>query len=455
MSAAGATRELAGFVADSRWRDVPDAVRHEGGRAFLNWLGCAIAGCRDDSVERLLLALREFAGAPQATLIGRGERLDALTAACINGTASNRLDFDDTHLRTVIHPTVPVGAALLALAEHRPFTGLEFLHALVLGIDAECRIGNAVSPGHYVRGWHITSTCGVLGAAVACGKALKLDAQRMTWALGTAATQAAGLMDTLGTMCKSYNMGHAARNGLAAALLAARGFTSSERGLEAPRGFLNVLAEHGDPGEITRELGSRWELMENAYKPYPCGIVIHPVIDACLDLRATHRIDPARITAVHVDVHPLAQELTGRPTPRDSLEGKLSLYHSAAIALHDGAAGVSQFLDARVLDPRVIAIRERVTVRVDAALGPEQARVRVSLSDGTAHELFVAQARGSLGRPLADGELEAKFRELAATELAPREIDALIAQCRSLPDLPDAAVLARGSVTASSRREQP
>ena len=195
--------------------------------------------------------------------------------------------------------------------------------------------------------------------------------------------------------------------------------------------------------------------MENAYKPYPCGIVIHPVIDACLDLRATHRIDPARITAVHVDVHPLAQELTGRPTPRDSLEGKLSLYHSAAIALHDGAAGVSQFLDARVLDPRVIAIRERVTVRVDAALGPEQARVRVSLSDGTAHELFVAQARGSLGRPLADGELEAKFRELAATELAPREIDALIAQCRSLPDLPDAAVLARGSVTASSRREQP
>src|SRR5262245_2859859 len=302
MSATGATRELAQFAAGSRWSDVPQEVRHEGQRAFLNWLGCAIAGCRDDSVERLLSALREFAGAPRATLIGRGERLDALTAACVNGTASNRLDFDDTHLRTVIHPTVPVAAALLALAELRPMSGAEFIHAFVLGVDTECRVGNAISPGHYESGWHITATCGVLGAAVAASKALRLDAQRMTWALGIAATQAAGLMDTLGTMCKSYNMGHAARNGLAAALMAAKGFTSSERALEAQRGFLNLLAARHDAAEITGELGSRWELTQNAYKPYPCGIVIHPIIDACLDLRAAHRIDPADIVQVDVTV---------------------------------------------------------------------------------------------------------------------------------------------------------
>jgi 2-methylcitrate dehydratase PrpD len=442
------TRQLAHFATAARWEDVPAAVRHEGERALLNWLGCAIGGCRDTSVEHLLTVLRNFAGSPQATLIGRGERLDALTAACINGTSSNRLDFDDTHLRTVIHPTVPIAAALFALAEYRPITGAELLHAFVLGIDAECRIGNAVSPEHYENGWHITATCGVLGAAIAAGKALRLDAQRMTWALGIAATHASGLMEMLGSMCKSYNMGHAARNGLAAALLAENSFTSSARSLEAPHGFLNVFARRFDVAEITSELGARWELMQNAYKPYPCGIVIHPVIDACLDLRALHRIEPGQIARVEVFINPLAQQLCGNPTPHDSLEGKLSLYHAAAVSLLDGAAGVYQFLDARVVDSHVVALRERVAVHVDAAIGKEQARVRIALADGTVNEMFVERARGCLERPLTDAELEAKFRGLAATELSPAAVERLVGHCWSLADLPDAAVIARGSVAA-------
>ena len=443
-----ATQDLARFAVESRWSDIPDAVQHEGARAMLNWLGCAIGGCRDESVERLLAALRVFAGPPQATLLGRGERLDALTAACVNGVGSNRLDFDDTHLRTVIHPTVPVAAALLALAEYRPISGAEFLHAFVLGVDAECRIGNAISPEHYENGWHITATCGVLGAAVAAGKAMRLDAQQMAWALGIAATQAAGLMEMLGTESKSFNMGHAARNGLVAAVLAAENFTSSERSLEAPRGFLNVLAQRADPAEITAGLGSRWELMQNAYKPYPCGIVIHPVLDACLDLRAAHRIDPSQVARVAVTINPLAVKLCGNRTPRDSLEGKLSLYHSAAVALVDGAAGVLQYTDARVTDPQVERFRDRIAVGTDPAVGKEQARVRISLVSGAAHEMFVEQARGSLERPLSDAEIEAKFRSLAANELDPTAIEQLIGRCWSLASLPDAGVIARGSVAS-------
>ena len=445
------TRELARFIAGSSWNEIPDAVRHEGERAILNWLGCAIGGCRDDSLEHLLAVLREFAGNPQATLLGRGERVDVLTAACINGLGSNRLDFDDTHLRTVIHPTVPVAAALLALAEYRPMSGAAFLHAFVLGVDAECRIGNAISPGHYESGWHITSTCGVLGAAAAASKALRLDVQHMAWALGIAATQASGLMEMLGTMCKSFNMGNAARNGLAAALLAAGNFTSSQRALEAPRGFLNVFATRCDTAEITRDLGSRWELTQNAYKPYPCGVVIHPVIDGCLDLRAEHRIDPSQVARVDVTVSPLAQQLCGNHTPRDSLEGKLSLYHSAAVALVDGEAGVQQYTDARVVDPRVVAIRDRVVVSTDSTIGPEQARVRVSLADGAHREMFVEHARGCLERPMSEAELEAKFRSLAAAELAPPAIEGLIEQCWSLARLPDAADIARGSVAAQPK----
>ena len=218
------TRRLAQFIVDSRWSGIPKEVRHEAKRALLNWLGCALGGCNDAAVDTALGALREFAGPPQATVLGRRERLDILNAALVNGIGSNILDFDDTHLRTVIHPTVPVAAAIIALAEHRPVTGAQFLHAFILGVETECRIGIAVTPEHYDIGWHITATCGVFGAAAACGKLLQLNEQQMTWALGIAATQASGLTSMLGSMCKPYNMGHAARNGLAAALLAQKEF---------------------------------------------------------------------------------------------------------------------------------------------------------------------------------------------------------------------------------------
>jgi len=437
------TRQLARFIAASRWDDIPRAVRHEGERAILNWLGCALGGCRDEAVERLLAALREFAGKPQATLLGRGERLDALSAACVNAVSSNILDFDDTHLRTVIHPTVPVAAALLALAEYRPLSGAEFLHAFILGTDVECRIGNAVSPEHYEGGWHITATCGVFGAAAAAAKVLALDARQVAWTLGIAATQASGLREVLGSMCKSYNMGHAARSGLTAALLAANDFTSSEHALEAPRGFCNVLASRYDAAELTRDLGSSWELMQNAYKPYPCGVVIHPVLDACLDLRAAHRIDPQGIVGVEVSINPLAQQLCGNRTPRDGLEGKLSVYHSVAVALLDGDAGVQQYTDARVSDARVVAFRDKIAVRSDAVIGKEQARVRITLAGGESFEVFVEHARGSLRRPLSDADLEAKFRGLAAAGLAPPAVEHLIEQCWLLAELPDAGAIAR------------
>lgn len=449
MSETGITGQLARFIVESRWSDVPPAVRHESERAIFNWVGCALGGCRDVAVERALAALREFAGEPQATLLGRGGRVDALTAACINAVSSNILDFDDTHLRTVIHPTVPVAAASLALAEYRPLVGADFLHAFILGVETECRIGNAVSPEHYAAGWHITATCGVFGAAAAAGKMLRLNEQQMTWALGIAATQSSGLTEMLGSMCKSYNMGHAARNGLVAALLAARNFTSSERGLEAPRGFLNVLAARCDTAEITRELGSTWALMQNAYKPYPCGIVIHPVLDACLDLRAAHGIDPAQVMQIAVTINPLAQALCGNKTPRDGLESKLSLYHSVAIALLYGDAGVQHYSDASIADPRVVACRDKITLLGDPAIGKEQARVRITLASGANHERFVVRARGCLARPMSDADLEAKFRGLAAAELAPHAVEQLIELCWSLARLPDAGALARASVAAT------
>jgi 2-methylcitrate dehydratase PrpD len=442
------TRTLARFVVESRYAAIPEATRHQGRRTFLNWLGCTIGGSRHAAVETALAALAPVAGPAQATLPGRGERLDILNAALVNGIASHVFDFDDTHLETIIHPAGPVASALLALAEYRPVSGEAFLHALILGVEVECRIGNSVYPEHYDTGWHITGTTGVFGAAAACARLLGLDAQRMTWALGIAATQSSGLREMFGTMCKPFHPGNAARNGLLAALLAERGFTSSERGIEGPRGFAQVLSTKFDPARIAGGLGATWEIDRNTYKPFACGIVIHPVIDACIQLRDEHRIDPREIEAVEARVHRLVLELTGRKTPHTGLEGKFSVYHSAAVGLLRGAAGESEYQDEVVRDPAVIALRDRVSVTVDPALHEDQTEVAIRLRGGRVLTRRVEHAIGSLARPLGDDDLERKFRALAGGILPEARLDALLELCWKLPGLADAAAVARAAVPA-------
>ena len=444
------TKQLARFIVENRWGGIPKEVRHEAKRALLNWLGCAIGGCNDVAVDIAVGALREFAGPPQATVLGRRERLDILNAALINGLGSNILDFDDTHLFTVIHPTVPVAAAITALAEHTPVTGAQFLQAFILGVETECRIGIAVTPEHYDIGWHITATCGVFGVAAACGKLLKLSEQQMTWALGIAATQASGLTSMLGSMCKPYNMGHAARNGLAAALLAQKNFTSSERGIEAPRGFAHVLSSRCDLNAIVDGLGSRWELLQNAYKPYPCGIVVHPFIDACLQLRSEHAIAPDAIERIELKVHPLVLKLTGNATPRTGLEAKLSVQHCAAAACIGGAVGVKEFTDACANDPALVALRARVTATVDAAIAADAADVVIALKDGQRHHAFVPHALGSLERPLTDADLEHKFRALVEWGFSTCNAYDVIELVWSFDNINDAASLARTTVPSAS-----
>jgi 2-methylcitrate dehydratase PrpD len=444
--AAEPTLALARFVSAADPADLPERVRREAKRAILNWIGCAVGASRHDTVERAIAALASFAGPPQASVLGRNERFDILHAALLNGMTSHTFDFDDTHLKTIIHPTGPVASALLALAEHMPVTGEEFIHAFVLGTEVECRIGNAVYPSHYDAGWHITGTAGVFGAAAAAGRLLGLNEQQQVWALGIAATQASGLREMFGSMCKPLHVGLAARNGLQAALLARQGFTSAVQPIEGRRGFANVLATERDLSRITDRLGETWELEANSYKPFACGVVVHPAIDGCLQLRAEHKLTPGSIEAIELTVHPLVLELTGKQVPRVGLEGKFSVYHSAAIAIVDGAAGQAQYSDARVVDPVVVALRERVHAGVDSALSEDAALVRIRLKDGRTVERLVAHALGSVARPMSDRDLEAKFRGLCAPILTENAADAIIAACWGLDASADIGALARLTV---------
>lgn len=446
------TKTLARFIVNHRYTGVPEKVRHEAARSFLNWVGCAVGASRHETVERALAALSEFSGPREATVLGRDDKLDIMLAALMNGMTSHTFDFDDTHLKSVIHPSGPVASAILALAERRPVKGDEFLHAFILGVEAECRIGNAVYPPHYDVGWHITGTAGVFGATAAAGRLLGLNEQQMVWALGIAATQSSGLREMFGTMCKPFHPGNAARNGLLAALLAQHDFTSSGQGIEAKRGFANVLSTAFKPAEIVDRLGEGWEISTNTYKPFACGIVEHPTIDGCIQLRNEHKLRPEDIESVALKVHPLVLELTGKRTPQSGLEGKFSVYHSCAVAIIHGAAGEAQYGDEAVRDPRVVALRDKVTATVEKGVHEDQVHVTIRLKNGKALEKHVEHAVGSLERPMSDADLEAKFRGLAEGILSRAEADRLIRLCWDIGKLKDAAEVARASVPAAVAR---
>lgn len=439
------TRTLARNLVASRHHDVPADVLHEAQRAVLNFLGCAIGGARNETVECALAALGPFCGPPQAAVLGRRERLDVLHAALMNGISAHVLDFDDTHARA-IHPSAPVLPALLALSEWRPMSGADFLHAFVLGVEAECRVGLSVFPEHYDAGWHITGTAGVFGAAAAAGKALGLNEQQMAWALGIAATQSSGLQEVFGSMCKSLHPGRAAQGGLAAALLASRGFTSSERAIEAPRGWAHVLSTRFDPAVITDGWGERYEISSNMYKPYACGLVVHGVIDGCIGLRREYALKPADVDRIDLKVSPRVPRLTGIKVPRSGLEGKFSVYHAAAAAFVHEAAGEAQFSDACVNDPVVAGLRARVFLEEDPAIGRTGACVTITLKSGRAHTRQVAHALGTLEHPMSDADLEQKFEGLTETALAPEQKRQVIDLCWQLPSSNNAAALARAAV---------
>ena len=340
------TRTLAKFLVEHKAAQLPEAVRHEGARALLNWVACAVGASRHETVKRTLAAINEFSGPREATILGRSERVDIFQAALLNGATSHTFDFDDTHLKTVIHPSGPVLSAILALAEHQTVGGKDFLHAFLLGVETECRIGLSVFPHHYDAGWHITATAGVFGAAAAAGRLLKLNEQQMVWALGTAATHACGIRETFGTMAKPLHPGIAARNGLMAALLAKKNVTSAEQGIEGRRGFAAILSTQFNPAAIIEGLGKTWEISSNSYKPYACGVVIHPAIDGCIQLRNEHKLKLDDIARIDLKVHPLVLELTGRREPKSGLEGKFSIYHSCAAAILLDEGGEAAYSDA-------------------------------------------------------------------------------------------------------------
>ena len=445
------TKILASYVVTGTLADIPQNVVHEARRSLVNFMGCAVGGARDEAVNAAMRAFRPFSGVPTANVLGRDERLDPLHASLMNGISSHVDDYDDTTPKNMCHPTSPIASALFAYASVNPVRGRDFMEAFIYAFEASSRVANCVYPAHYDLGWHITGTAGVFGAAAAIGKLMKLTEQQMIWALGLAGTQAAGVREMFGSMGKAFHPGRAAQNGYGAALLAQAGFTSGPRLLEGPRGFPAVTTAGAfNLANVTKGLGTEFDLLVNTYKPYPCGIVIHPTIDGAIQLRDQHGLKPADIKAVRLHVAPLVLDLCNQRGIATGLQGKFSVYHGAAIGLVRGKAGVQEYTDAAVNDPDIKRVREGATATADPGITEDQARVDVELADGRTVSVFVEQSLGNIHKPLSDRQLDAKFRDQAVVNLAAADVERLIGLCWKIEELADVNEVVQAAVPESS-----
>jgi 2-methylcitrate dehydratase PrpD len=441
------TKALASYIVKNRWEDIPEDVRHEARRSLINVIGCAIGGSPHPAVTTAIRALSPFSGERTASIVGRPERLDPLHASLMNGISSHVEDYDDTTPKNYSHTSSPVSSALLAYASANRVRGRDFVEAFILGFEAASRVGNVVYPAHYDVGWHMTGTIGVFGAAAAIGRLIGLNEQQMVWALGLAATQSAGLREMFGSMGKAFHPGRSAQNGYVAALLAQVGFTAGVRGIEGPRGFAAVTAARSDLKKITDGLGLDFDLRANTYKPFPCGIVIHPTIDACIQIARSRAIKPRDIAAVRLRVAPLVLDLCNKKHISVGLEGKFSVFHAAAIGLVRGKAGLHEFTDETVNDPDVKAVREaKVTATADPGIAEDAVSVEVELTGGERIHQRVDHAIGNLGRPMTDRELEEKFFDQAALVLPSGQVRDLIALCWKTGGLSDMRQLIEAAV---------
>jgi 2-methylcitrate dehydratase PrpD len=441
------TARLAEFVLKTTLADCPEPVLVQVRRAALDTLGCMLAGAPEPVARIVREVARAEGGAPLCTVVGTSMRTAPTWAALANGAAGHAHDFDDTNFALLGHPSVPLLATALAAGEAEMADGATVALAYVIGFEISAAMGRALNPAHYERGWHATTSIGTLGCAAAAARVLGLDAGQTGHALGIAASLASGLKENFGSMTKPYHAGHAARNGVLAARLAREGMTASASALEGRQGYAAAFSDAALPAGVFEGLGQRWEIVSSgiAVKPYPSCALTHAAIDALLDLRARHRLEPNAIAGVEVGVTRVVPSVLIHPAPTTALERKFSMQFCAAQALAEGRVDLASFDDGPVPEP-ARRLMPRVRMVVDPTLpdGLEQqawCRVRVTLADGRVIGGTPNGAHGHPDHPLDAAALREKFLACAAGVVPPDEAEAIAGQIDHLEDIPDIRAL--------------
>jgi 2-methylcitrate dehydratase PrpD len=447
--------DLSNKINELQYNTLPAEAVHWAKVGILDTVGVTIAGAAEDAT-RILLGVSGSSSGP-SLVFGHARRIGALDAALVNGTASHALDFDDCNNTLGGHPSVPILPALFALADETGASGKDFIAAYVAGFEAECKLSMVVNFYQYTKGWHPTTTIGVFGSAAACAHLLKLSVEKTATALSIAASLAAGVKSNFGTMTKPLHVGHCARSGLFAALLARDGFTAGATAFEHKQGYFEVFNGAGNydaskaipawanPLDITRP--------GIAIKSYPCCGSTHPAIDCMLELVQKHNLKPEQVARIDSWTHTRRLEHTNRPDPQSSLDSKFSVQYTLARALKDRTVKLEHFEGDNWKDPATRALLPKIHV---APYTSDQfpasnhfgAEVKVTLTDGRVVSTKTDQALGrTVDKPLPADMLKAKFDNCAARALSTDNVARLYAAIQDFEnakDVREIAALAAG-----------
>ncbi len=427
------TAALAGRVSAMRLADMPPAALTVAKQCLLDWIGVALAGRNEPLVRILVDELAPSDDPTGVSVLGHRRRARLDDAVLINGAMGHALDFDDV-IMPMGHPTVPVAPVVFALAQQRGASGAAALEAFIVGVETECRIARLLGPSHYARGWHTTATTGTFGAAAAAARLLGVEGEALAHAFGLAGTQAAGLKSCFGTMSKPLHPGKAAQNGLLAARLAARGFTSDTDILASAQGFAATQSTSVDPAAGLEARAQPW-VVEALFKYHAACYLTHDSIEAANQLRTDEGITPAVIAAVSVKVPSGHLGVCNIQAPATGLECKFSLRMTTALALAgEDTFQEALFSDATAHRPDLVALRDKVTI--DPTQVGRGCVVTVRLNDGR-----TLSRTGDVSQPLRElalqqDKLERKFRHLTASALGPKA-DEAVRLCRVLETLPN------------------
>jgi 2-methylcitrate dehydratase PrpD len=437
------TKALVDFVVNTHLKDLPEGVIQAAKRCFLDWVGVTIGGMKDPCVKILVDFIKEAGGEAQASVIGYGIKTSVLHAAFVNGTMAHALDYDDAHMDTRNHPSAPLIAALLALGEYKRSSGSQLVTAFVLGFEVATRIGLALGYAYYDEGWHATPILGRFGVAAGVGKLLGLDAEKLSYAFGLAATQSGGIRKAFGTMGKPFNAGKAGMDGALSAMLARRGFTASKEILDEASGFGRMLSEPFDPSRICEGLGNPYSVLDVSFKPYAACLAIHPVISGLIWIRNEHRLSAESIEHIHLQVAPVCVVLGDNPNPKTGTEGKFSAYFCAALAVAKGQAGAKLFTDDLVHASAIRDLMGRTTMRGNESLGESEAILEVVLKDGSRFMTHNTAPKGDPRNPMTLDEIVKKMNDLARPLLPDRKIKSVISMIGDLENLKNVLGLVR------------
>lgn len=455
------TEELAEFVVAVRSEDFSQEIRHIAKRCIIDGIGVILAGSNEPCTRIVLDHVRSLQGKKESLVLGKGRnRAPAHLAALVNGIAGHSMDWDDSALpRTpdravLLHPTLAPLTAGLSIGEKLGSSGSALLRAFVVGFEVECKIAEAIYPDHWLRGFHSSNTAGVFGSTTAASNLMGLDAKQVRHAIGIAASTASGLTVNFGTMVKPFHAGRAAENGILSAQLAARGFESHAEALEAHKGFFHAFGGGFDPKMITGKLGHPFSILDPgaSIKPYPCGVVGHPGMDAMRTLVTEHDVRPEQVDHVKVatgsNVLPPKGPLRYRKA-QTALQGKFCVPFQMASMIVRRKAGVMEFTDEFVQSPVVQEMMDRIEPVIDPeidAAGMDKLIfvIEMHLKDGSVlRGKSLEHYHGGPKNPFTREELAGKFNDCVQQVIDPNQARKLFETIESLERLKSVRTLTR------------